>query len=170
MSINMTSHSANTIIFIKHKHISAALVFLQFNYKHVARKRFYRHLLLCFPHIWLFIKQKINAITHTTQKKKNPPCLYLIYLFKHSPVEESTNHSIHTRPAPPPQPNCAEHIRQRAIGQRVSPPSPSANQTRRSLFSPAHSIFFRIRMCVVWNTCAGYQRKQNKYYKLHKTI
>ncbi len=106
---------------------------------------------------------------HNTHHKKNRHAFW-IYLFKHSPVKKSISHSIHTRPAPPPLPNWAEHFRQRAIGQRTSPPSPSANQTRCSLFSPAHSIFFRIRMCVVRNPCAGCRRKQNKCYELHKTI
>lgn len=73
MIINMTSHNANTITYIKHKHIRADVVFLQFNYKHVARKRCNRNLYYYVFHTYgslYSLTKNTNAITHTTTTNK----------------------------------------------------------------------------------------------------
>lgn len=93
-----------------------------FNYNNLARKGFYRHLYYDILHTYGSL-YKINVITHTTQYSHG-----YYYLFKHSPVEKSIIHYIHTRLAPPPQrcrtvPNTSDNARiPCAIGQRASPP------------------------------------------------
>lgn len=104
---------------IKHKQISTAVVFAVQLQQSRQKRHLYRDVLHTCGSLY-----KINVITHTTQYSHG----YLIIYSKHSPVEKSIIHSIHTRLAPPPQrcrtvPNTSDNARiPSAIGQRASPP------------------------------------------------